>query len=184
MREGSAVVAVDMGVPRFARAEIPMRGDPDARVIDVPIQTPAAAMRVSAVSMGNPHCVAFVESPVERVDLAAHAAVLEACDLFPNGANYEIASIADDELQMRVFERGVGETQACGSGACAVGIAAILTGRSTSPLVVHMPGGSVSIEWEGPGAPVTMSGPAEIVFFAEISVPDEMLVGYRAPARA
>jgi diaminopimelate epimerase len=184
-RDGANVVAVDMGVPRFAKAEIPMRGDPDARAIDESVEVPGAApVRICAVSMGNPHCVTFLDTPVERVDLAAHAASLAALDLFPNGANFEIAHVSGGRLTMRVLERGVGETQACGSGACAVGISAILTSRATSPLDVQMPGGPVSIEWPGPGASVQMTGPAEIVFFAEISVPDEILAGVHAPANA
>ncbi|HEY5094035.1 MAG TPA: diaminopimelate epimerase [Candidatus Eremiobacteraceae bacterium] len=185
VRDGADVVAVDMGVPRFAKAEIPMRGDPDARAIDELVEVPGwAPVRICAVSMGNPHCVTFLDTPVERADIAAHAASLAALDLFPNGANFEIAHVSGGSLNMRVLERGVGETQACGSGACAVGVSAILTGRATSPLDVHMPGGSVSIEWPGPGASVEMAGPAEIVFFAEISVPDEILTGAHAPANA
>jgi diaminopimelate epimerase len=183
-RGGSSVVAVEMGVPRFAKADIPMRGDPDARAIDEQVEVPGtASMRICAISVGNPHCVTFIDTPVECSDLAAHAASLAALDLFPNGANFEIARVAGATLRMRVFERGVGETQACGSGACAVGVAAILTGRATSPVDVHMPGGSVNIEWAGPGAPVVMSGPAEIVFFAKIGVPDELLAAH-TPASA
>lgn len=184
-RDGADLVAVDMGVPRFAKADIPMRGDPDARAVDEVVALPGgSSLRISAVSMGNPHCVAFVDTPVERVDLAAHAAALERADLFPSGANYEIVNIVDGEVRMRVFERGVGETHACGSGACAVGVAAILTGRAQSPVDIGMPGGSVRIEWSGPGAPVTLTGPGEVVFFAEISVPDEAFAGSRAPAGA
>ena len=184
-RGESIVVEVEMGVPRFAKAEIPMRGDPDARAVDESIEFPGAVpMRITAVSVGNPHCVTFVDMPVEQTDLAAHASSLAALDLFPNGVNVEIAHADGGKVSMRVFERGVGETQACGSGACAVGIAAILTGRAASPLDVHMPGGSVSIDWAGPGAPVVMAGAAEVVFFAEIGVPDELLAATRAPANA
>ncbi|HKW44624.1 MAG TPA: diaminopimelate epimerase [Candidatus Eremiobacteraceae bacterium] len=183
--DGSVAVAVDMGVPRFARSEIPMRGDPDARAIDVPVERPLSPVtRISALSIGNPHCVAFLESPVELVALADHVAALEKLDLFPNGANYEIAHIANGNVHLRVFERGVGETQACGSGACAVGVAAILTARATSPLDVLMPGGSVSIGWAGPGASVSLTGPAEIVFFANISAPDAMFAASHTPVQA
>lgn len=184
-RDEGTVLSVDMGVPRFAKADIPMRGDPDARAVDELVDVMGAApVRITAVSMGNPHCVTFLDTPLDRVDLAAHAASLAALDLFPSGANFEIAHVSGGTLTMRVLERGVGETQACGSGACAVGIAAILTGRATSPLDVHMPGGAVSIEWPGPGASVEMAGPAEIVFFAEICVPDEILSGAHAAANA
>lgn len=184
-RDGADVIAVDMGVPRFAKAEIPMRGDPDARAIDESIEVPGGdPVRICAVSMGNPHCVTFMDMPVEEVDLAAHASSLAALDLFPNGANFEIAHASGGALTMRVRERGVGETQACGSGACAVGISAILTGRAASPLDVRMPGGSVSIDWSGPGASVEMAGPAEIVFFAEISVPDVIFAAAHVAANA
>lgn len=184
-RDGAVLVAVDMGVPRFAKADIPMRGDPDARVLDELVPIPGGSpLRVSAVSMGNPHCVAFLELPVEHVDLAAHAASLDRADLFPSGANYEIVNVADGGVRMRVFERGVGETQACGSGACAVGVAAILTGRARSPLDIQMPGGSVRVEWSGPGATVTLIGAAEVVYVAEIAVPDEALAASQASAGA
>jgi diaminopimelate epimerase len=184
-RDGADLVAVDMGVPRFAKADIPMRGDPDARVVDELVAIPGGSpMRISAVSMGNPHCVAFLEMPVDQADLAGHAASLDRADLFPSGANYEIVNVANGEVRMRVFERGVGETQACGSGACAVGVAAILTGRARSPLHVRMPGGSVRVDWSGPGASATLTGPAEIVYFAEIAVPDEALADSQEPARA
>jgi diaminopimelate epimerase len=181
---GSSLVAVDMGVPRFARSDIPMRGDADARALDEPIDVAGGSLRVSALSMGNPHCVSFIETPLDHVDLAAHAAALASLDLFPNGANYELARVTAGVLSMRVFERGVGETQACGSGACAAGVAAIITGRATSPVDVHTRGGQVRVEWAGPGASVTLTGPAEIVFFAEIAVPDDVLAATQSPAAA
>jgi diaminopimelate epimerase len=181
-RDGSTQVAVDMGVPRFAKSEIPMRGDADARALDEPIIIDGGSLRVCALSMGNPHCVTFVETPLDGADIAAHATALADLDLFPNGANYELARIAGGELDMRVFERGVGETQACGSGACAAGVAAIITGRATSPIDVHMPGGAVRVEWAGPGASVILTGPAEIVFFAEIAVPEELFAASHSTA--
>jgi diaminopimelate epimerase len=126
--------------------------------------------------------VTFVETPMDTADIAARAAALAKLDLFPNGVNHELARVAGGEVHMRVFERGVGETQACGSGACAVGVAAIITGRATSPIDVHMPGGAVRVEWAGPGASVTLTGPAEIVFFAEIAVPEELLAASHSTA--
>jgi diaminopimelate epimerase len=183
-RDGSTHVAVDMGVPRFAKSEIPMRGDADARALDEPVDVAGVSLRICALSMGNPHCVTFVETPLEREDLAAHAAALSALELFPNGANYELARVAEGILNMRVFERGVGETQACGSGACAAGVAAIVTGRAVSPVDVHMPGGAVRVDWAGAGGSVTLTGPAEMVFVAEIAVPEEFLDAARSPAAA
>lgn len=183
-RDGSIQVVVEMGVPRFAKSEIPMRGDADARALDETVIVSDGPLRVCALSIGNPHCVTFIETPLEAADLAAHAAALARLDLFPNGANYELARVAGSALSMRVFERGVGETPACGSGACAVAVAAIITGRAKSPVDVHMPGGPVRVEWAGPGASVTLTGPAEIVFFAEIAVPEDVLAASHAQAVA
>jgi diaminopimelate epimerase len=182
-RAGCTDVSVDMGVPRLARRDIPMRGEPGARVIDEPVDVRGATLRLCALSMGNPHCVTFTDEPVERVDLAAHAAALERLDLFPHGANYEVARVAGGVASMRVLERGVGETQACGSGACAVGVAAILTGRTQTPVTVTMPGGPVRIEWAGEGKSVVMTGGAEIVYRAEIDAPDELFDGSPSSTR-
>lgn len=170
---GASAVAVDMGAPRLLRREIPMRGDADDRALDVTVHTAIGPKRVTALSMGNPHCVTFVDEPPDRVDLAAHAAAMERLDLFPNGANYEIARVEDGAISLRVFERGVGETNACGSGACAAAVAAIVTGRAQSPLDVRMRGGALTIAWPSPAADVVMTGPAEIVFRAEVVLGDD-----------
>jgi diaminopimelate epimerase len=171
--DGGTAVAVDMGAPRMLRREIPMRGNADDRALDVPVETTIGAKRLSALSMGNPHCVTFVDEPCERTDLAAHAAALERLDLFPSGSNYEVARVEDGTISLRVFERGVGETSACGTGACAAAVAAIATGRAKSPVEVRMRGGALTIEWPSPNADVIMTGPAEIVFRAEVSLGDD-----------
>ena len=169
---GAASVAVDMGTPRFLRREIPMRGDRDERALDAEVDAISGGRRISALSMGNPHCVTFADEPVERLDLIAHVKALERLDLFPHGANYEVVHADNGSLSMRIFERGVGETRACGSGACAAAVAAIATGRARSPVEVRMPGGTVVIEWPADDANVIMTGPAEIVCRAEASVED------------
>ncbi len=166
-------VAVDMGSPHFLRREIPMRGKPDDGALDVSVNTSLGARRISALSMGNPHCVSFVETPLEEVDLRAYAESLERLDLFPQSANYELVNAAGGALSLRVFERGVGETSACGTGACAAAVAAIAAGHATSPVEVRMRGGILSIEWPEPNAHVVMNGPAEIVFRGEVQVGDD-----------
>jgi diaminopimelate epimerase len=171
--DGITAVAVDMGAPGLLRREIPMRGAADDRALDVTVETAIGPKRLTALSMGNPHCVTFVDEPPERIDLAAHAAALERLDLFPHGANYEVGRVENGAISLRVFERGVGETSACGTGACAAAVAAIATGRAKSPVEVRMRGGALTIEWRSPTADVTMTGPAEIVFRAEVAVGDE-----------
>jgi diaminopimelate epimerase len=171
--DGATAVAVDMGVPRLLRREIPMRGDPDDRALDAAVETASGSKRLSALSMGNPHCVTFVDEPPEKIDLAAHAAALERLDLFPQGSNYELARVENGALSLRVFERGVGETNACGSGACAAAVAAIATGRAESPVEVRMRGGDLTIEWPSPTAKVIMTGSAEIVFRGEVALGDD-----------
>jgi diaminopimelate epimerase len=171
--DGATAVAVDMGAPRLLRREIPMRGDANDRALDVTVETTIGTKRLNALSMGNPHCVTFIEEPPERIDLAAHAAAIERLVLFPNGSNYEVARVETDSISLRVFERGVGETSACGTGACAAAVAAIATGRAKSPVEVRMRGGALTIEWQSPTADVIMTGPAEIVFRAEVTLGDD-----------
>jgi diaminopimelate epimerase len=181
--DGRTCVAVDMGAPRLLRREIPMRGDAEASALDVTVDTALGPTRLSVLSMGNPHCVTFVDEPLERVDLAAHAAALERLDLFPNGSNYELARMENGALSLRVFERGVGETSACGTGACAAAVAAIATGRAKSPVDVRMRGGALTIEWPTADADVIMTGPAEIVFRGEVSLGDDEFTAMLAADR-
>jgi diaminopimelate epimerase len=171
--DGGTAVAVDMGAPRLLRREIPMRGDAADRALDVSVETTIGPKQLSALSMGNPHCLIFVDEPPERIDLAALAAAFEKLDLFPNSANYEVARVKNGAMSLRVFERGVGETSACGTGACAAAVAAIATGRAKSPVEVRMRGGALTIEWQSPTANVIMTGPAEIVFRAEVALGDD-----------
>ena len=125
------------------------------------------------VLIGNPHSVAFVDIDPVDVDLPqlAHAAQEEG--MFENGVNVEVARILPDgAIAMRVFERGVGETLACGTGACAVALAAMEMGRAASPVRVQMRGGDVTVEWSGPGEEVYLTGAAELVFDTTIDVGD------------
>jgi len=167
---------VDMGEPRTRPGDIPFRAD-DRAVAPVAGQTATyeitlngAPCRFTTVSMGNPHAVLFVDSaadaPVETVgpSLVGHP-------LFPEGANIGFCEVVDPAfVRLRVFERGVGETRACGSGACAAVAAARLLDRVGPRVKVSLPGGKVRIAWQGPGSTVRMTGPATLVFEGRIGV--------------
>ena len=142
-----------------------MLGAP-GRVIDEELDLDGEALRVTAVSMGNPHAVTYVEStrdfPVERV-----GPLVENHSSFPNRVNAEFVEIlSETEVNQRTWERGTGETLACGTGAAAVTVAGIVTGRTTSPLTIHLLGGDLLLEWDGEG-PVYQTGPAVEVFTGE-----------------
>jgi diaminopimelate epimerase len=155
-------VTVDMGKPRLDRADVPMVGPP-GRVVDEPLRVLDRTFRVTCLSMGNPHCVAFVESvdafPVERYGPAFenHAA-------FPRRTNTEFVEVRSrGEVVQRTWERGAGETWACGTGASAVCVAGVLTGRTDRRVLVHLRGGDLTIEWTEGGS-VLMTGPAVHVY--------------------
>jgi diaminopimelate epimerase len=127
-------------------------------------------LRFARVSMGNPHAVVLVTEPPERFDLERLAAAVARTAQARRGINVEIAAHNAHALRMRVYERGVGETLACGTGASAVAVAAIMEGRAKSPIEVEQRGGSVTIEWQGAGAPLYLTGPAELVFDTTITL--------------
>jgi diaminopimelate epimerase len=169
-------VEVDMGEPRTGPAEIPI--DTGAAGI-VPVSDQAATYeltidqatwRFSTVSMGNPHAVLLVDSVAEApVETLGSALVGHA--VFPEGANIGFCEVVDPAfVRLRVFERGVGETRACGSGACAAVVAARLLGKVGDRVKVSLPGGKVRIGWQGPGSTVRMTGPATLVFEGRIEV--------------
>jgi len=156
-------ITVDMGAPRLGRAEIPMRG-PAGRVIGEPLRVQGETLEITAVSMGNPHCVTFVECvetfPVERIGPA-----VEHHEAFPRRTNVEFVQVVGPaELRMRVWERGAGETLACGTGASASLVAAHLTGRAGRKVVMHLRGGDLKAEWDARSDHVFITGPAEEVF--------------------
>jgi len=158
-------VRVDMGVPRLLRAEIPMGGPPSERAVGVRLEAQDRVFRVTAVSVGNPHCVIFLDGesvrdfPVER-----YGPFIERLPLFPNRVNVHfVEPLADGSLRQRTWERGTGETQACGTGATATGVAAVLNGLRSGVIVVHLLGGDLEIEWPGEGS-VFKTGTAEHVF--------------------
>ncbi len=165
-------VKVDMGEPILDPEMVPttLRGADGGRVLDVPLETLAGTFEVSVVSMGNPHCVIFVDDP-DEVDVETIGSIIEIADEFPNHTNVEFASVEGNRIKLRVWERGVGETLACGTGACATMVAALLTGRAGREVVVELPGGELNILW-GPDVHIHMTGPAREVFEGSVDVPD------------
>jgi diaminopimelate epimerase len=163
-------VEVDMGPPRLLRREIPMLGKPDEKVVDEELVVDGKAFRVTCVSMGNPHCVTFVDDP-DAIDLETWGPKFENHPSFPERTNVHFVKVAGPhEHVMRVWERGAGITQACGTGACAVAVAAALSGRSERDALVRMPGGTLSIRWV-PEGNILMRGMAELAFLGEIELP-------------
>ncbi len=162
-------VRVDMGQPRLQRREIPMLGTPpDQPVIEQPLEAADETFLVTCVSMGNPHCVIFVDDvdnfPVDEVGPA-----VENHPLFPNRTNVEFVTVMDRKhMQMRVWERGAGETLACGTGASAACVAGALTGRTERAVRVSLLGGALHIEWAADDH-VFLAGPAAEVFSGEVS---------------
>jgi len=159
---GSAAT-IDMGEPRFGWEQIPLAYAVDTAAMPVGWEE---LQRPSAVNVGNPHVVFFVEDG-GAVDLARLGPLIEHDPLFPERVNVNVASLEDGAIRLRVWERGTGLTQACGTGACAAAVAAIRRKLAASPVEVRLPGGALSIEWDGSG-PVRMSGPATQVFTGEL----------------
>ena len=167
-------VKVDMGAPRLAAAEIPVKADTE-QVINAPIEVEGKTYEMTAVSMGNPHCVVFLEEDVRELNLAAIGPAFENHPRFPKRINTEFVNVIDKSaLSMRVWERGSGETLACGTGSCATAVAAILNGKTGAEVTVQLMGGELEIAWAGGDAPVYMTGPAVTVFDGEIKLPEEI----------
>jgi diaminopimelate epimerase len=167
-----AGVAVDMGAPIFEPPAIPVLWE-GSDALHAKIELPNEMMELACLSMGNPHAVAFVDNP-SAVPLRHLGPLIERHDAFPNGANVEFVHVvAPDHIEMRVWERGSGETLGCGTGAAAAAVAARLL-RDTDPsTTVSLPGGDLTVEWRGSPAEtssVFLNGPAERVFEGEIDV--------------
>ena len=174
--EADGQVTVDMGVPRFQPAEIPIDSDTDAVV--QPLTVDDARIDISVVSMGNPHAVQVV-ADAAAAPVARLGPLIEAHPRFPRRVNAGFMQIVDRHaIRLRVHERGAGETLACGTGACAAVVAGIRRGLLDSPVRVAMRGGELSIAWNGAAGtgpqPVLMTGPATSVFTAEIELPDNL----------
>lgn len=165
------LVRVDMGEPELAPAAIPFAADAQALTYSVDVD--GQEYELGAVSMGNPHAVLRVED-VDQAPVDTLGPKLEGHPRFPARANVGFMQVVSPEsIRLRVFERGVGETRACGSGACAAVVAGRLQGILAERVAVSLSGGELTITWPGEGAPVTMEGPATRVFEGQIRLPGE-----------
>ncbi len=170
VREGVVTAAtVDMNSPRLVRRQIPMLGEPaDEPVIEQPLEVDGRSFDITCVSMGNPHCVIFV-ADLASFDVTGIGPQIENHELFPERTNVEFVSVADREhIKMRVWERGSGETLACGTGACAAVVAGALTDRTERQVQVELLGGELQIEWHE-DEHVFMTGPATEVFSGRVN---------------
>lgn len=163
--ETDGLVTVDMGEPRLLAGEIPTTlVAADQKAIEQPLEVAGQTWQVTCVSMGNPHCITFVDD-VSAIALESLGPQFEHHAVFPKRTNTEfIQVVRSDYLKMRVWERGAGITLACGTGACASLVAAVLTGRSDRQATVELPGGPLQIEWSATDNRLYMTGPAERVF--------------------
>lgn len=166
---GDDQVEVDMGPPKFEPAAIPFLAE--AQALTYSITLADQPVEIQALSMGNPHAVVLVEN-VDTAPVPQWGPLLEHHPLFPNRVNAGFLQVVSThEVRLRVWERGAGETLACGTGACAAAVAGIRQGLLQSPVTVHLPGGSLSIRWDGkPKDPVLMTGPAVTVFRGQIKL--------------
>lgn len=167
--EGKAkFIRVNMGSPKLTPEKVPVLAD-TKEVIRQPLNVGGRDYEINCISMGNPHCVIFLEEDVRELDLPKIGPMFETHEIFPNRVNTEFVNVIDQNtLRMRVWERGSGETLACGTGACATAVAAILNGLTKDEVTVQLLGGDLKIYWDRETNLVYMTGPAEIVFDGEI----------------
>ena len=169
---GKKSIQAAMGKPILAPSAIPViverKGTRDtAPVIDYPLTVGKMKLKITCASIGNPHAVSFLEQPVADFPLTEVGPKVEHHPMFPNRVNFEIANvISRSKLRARVWERGAGETLSCGTGACAIAVAARLKKLTDNPVDIILPGGTLTVDWDGKGE-VLLSGPAEIVFNGE-----------------
>jgi diaminopimelate epimerase len=166
--QGNRDVEVDMGTPQLEPAEIPFTAPERAESYSLDVD--GSTLEIGAVSMGNPHAVWRVDS-VDEADVARLGPLIEGHADFPNRVNAGFMQVINDgEIRLRVFERGVGETLACGSGACAAVVYGILRGWLRETVTVALPGGKLSLSWAGEGHPVIMTGPTAVVYEGSIRI--------------
>ncbi|AOE88093.1 diaminopimelate epimerase [Pseudomonas sp. TCU-HL1] len=159
-------VTVDMGPPRLVPQQIPFIADDEA--LSYPVEVDDQTVELAAISMGNPHAVLRVDD-VTTAPVHSLGPKMEHHPRFPQRVNVGFLQVVDRKhAKLRVWERGAGETLACGTGACAAAVAAIRQGWMDSPVLIDLPGGRLSIEWAGPGQPVMMTGPAVRVFEGQV----------------
>lgn len=162
-----SLVKVDMGKPELEPSKIPVAAE-GSRVVDEPITVAGKEYRMTCVSMGNPHAVVYVDRDVKELPLETIGPEFENHERFPNRVNTEFVRIIDRKTaEMRVWERGSGETLACGTGACAVAVASVLNGLTEDEVTVKLLGGDLLIKWDREKDTVYMTGPAAVVFDGE-----------------
>ena len=168
VEDGKVVlVKVDMGKPMLRPEEVPVVSEKE-EVIDEPITVDGQEYRMTCVSMGNPHAVVFIDQDVKEFPLETVGVKFENHERFPKRVNTEFVNVLDRHTaQMRVWERGSGETLACGTGACAVAVACALNGLTEDGVTVKLLGGDLQIKWDREKNTVYMTGPAEVVFDGE-----------------
>jgi diaminopimelate epimerase len=166
--EANKLVRVDMGIPQLDPAQIPFQAEGPAARYDIDVA--GETYQVAAVSMGNPHTLLQVDD-VDTAPVETLGPALECHSRFPNRVNVGFMQIVDrNTIKLRVFERGVGETQACGSGACAAAVAAIQQELVDSSVTVQLSGGDLNIRWQGENKPLLMTGPAVSVFHGRVRI--------------
>lgn len=162
-------VTVDMGLPRFTPADIPLAVD-EQQIRYTHTLDEQGEIEFSAISMGNPHAVLVVDD-VDTASVEMVGTALQQDDVFPSQVNVGFMQIIDrQQVRLRVFERGAGETMACGTGACAAIVAGRLQGLLDTPVTVILPAGKLEIHWEGENSPVMMTGPVATVFHGTIDI--------------
>lgn len=166
--EKDGQVTVNMGVPNFTPSEIPLKANKEEKTYLV--RADDSTYFCGAVSMGNPHCVLEVDN-VDTAEVESIGPTLERHERFPEGVNVGFMQVVNAEhIRLRVFERGAGETLACGSGACAAVAIGQIQGKLSKDVRVDLPGGSLRIRWQGAGSPLKMTGPAEHVYDGTINI--------------
>ena len=156
--------SVSMGSPVLEPADVPVLAPGPGPVLHHPLSVGGRTFDLTFVSMGNPHAVAFIEEPVDEFPLHEIGPLVEHDPIFPNRVNFEIANVlGEGAIAARVWERGSGLTQACGTGACAIAVAARLRGLTGDEVAVALPGGDLSVRWSGEGE-VILNGPVAKVY--------------------
>lgn len=166
--ESNGLVTVDMGAPVFEPAGIPFQAPTQS--LTYPLELNGSSIEISAVSMGNPHAVQIVDD-LDTAPVAQQGPLIEHHPRFPNRVNAGFMQIVDrSHIRLRVYERGAGETLACGTGACAAAVSGMARGLLDADVTVSTRGGDLRIRWQGEGHPVLMTGPAVVVFSGEIEL--------------
>ncbi len=165
---GRGLVTVDVGIPKFGWRDIPLSAEADTANLSIPLE--GKNISATAVLMGNPHCILFVDD-AEHAPVTELGPKLETHPLFPARINVEFAQIQDPRhIRMRVWERGVGVTLACGTGACATAVAAMRKGLAERKVEVELDGGKLHLEWREEDGHVLMTGPGKTVFLGKIDL--------------